>query len=106
MREKGKIWIISIALAAFSFVIVYDTLCVLIKDNPVELSAALEEESSSKTEKEKEKECDEMDEVFMEYFFLSVASQSVSLHYSIPFPSGNNYSDDFISEIVPPPPKA
>jgi hypothetical protein len=105
MREKGKIWIISIALAAFSFVIVYDTLCVLIKDNPVELSAALEE-SSSKTEKEKEKECDEMDEVFMEYFFFSVASQSISLHYSSPVPPGNKYTGDFISEIVPPPPKA
>jgi hypothetical protein len=109
MLRIFKTYFITLAVAAFSFMAVYDTVLLLMKDQPVEISYDLLSESSKpekEKEKEKEKEIDEFDELFIEYFFLSVNQPVISLDIHGKFRNVPDSVRDFYSEIIPPPPRA
>ena len=103
--KQIKNLILSLAICAFTFVIVYDTVCLLLKKSVVDMSYSAEEEEGAKTEKEKEKEKEEMDELFFENFFTEISEHVSQLNYT-PVIREKFYFYHFSSEIPPRPPQA
>ena len=108
MVNQLKTWIVLIAVFVIGFTAVSDTIYMVLKKQPVEISSSISEAETSKTEKEKEKEkeIDEADEFYFIDMFLSLSRPVLLLNTTQKFSGSEDFLPDYVSEIIPPPPKA
>ena len=106
MPQFLKSYIITLIVATFGFVAVYETVFHLVNDQPAEVECYLDNESS-KSEKENEKEKEkEIEKRFIDQLSLNISEPVLILDNFGLYRGKPDAVQDYYSEITPPTPKA